>query len=346
MADTSKVSLVLLNWNGRHWLEKFLPSVISFSEQSKIVVADNGSTDDSVHWLKENHPNVELMVNADNLGYAGGYDRVLKNIDTEFAVLMNTDIQPEPGWLNPLLELMENDPKIAAAQPKILSFVNEGKFDYAGAAGGFIDLHGFPFCRGRILDQIETDKGQFNDYREIFWATGACLMVRMEDYRLVGGLDADYFAHMEEIDLCWRFWRAGKKVMYCGKSSVLHVNGGTLRTGSPRKHYLNFRNSLFTLFKNLPQKLLFKRLFIRLCIDGLASIKMASKGDVIMLWVILKAHLSFYSKLPHLIAKRNAYQLPFERDAFKELILSKNIIWLRYIKNNKTFSEIEKYLNA
>ncbi|MFQ3575308.1 MAG: glycosyltransferase family 2 protein [Cytophagales bacterium] len=342
MADSGKVSLVLLNWNGRHWLEKFLPSVIQHALDARIVVADNGSTDDSVEWMKINHPDIELIVNEGNLGYAGGYDRVLKKINTEFAVLMNTDIQPLLGWLEPMLELIENNADVAAVQPKMLSFVNEGFFDYAGAAGGFIDLHGFPFCRGRILDKIEIDKGQYDDKCEVFWATGACLLVRLSDYHSVGGFDSDYFAHMEEIDLCWRFWRAGKKVMYCGKSAVLHVNGGTLRTGSPKKHYLNFRNSLFTLFKNLPQRLLFKRIFVRLCIDGLASLKMASKGDVIMLWVILRAHLSFYAKLPLLIKKRKAYRLDFECDSFDKIILPKNIIWQRYFKKKHTFLEIDK----
>lgn len=340
--NPTKVSIVLLNWNGKYWLEKFLPSIITNSVGSKIVVADNGSTDDSIAWLKDNYPAIEIFKLKKNFGYAGGYAIVLKEIKTKYCILMNTDIEPAEGWLEPLLNMMEKDEAIAALQPKILSYQNKEKFDYAGAAGGFIDLLGIPFCRGRILDVLEVDNGQYDDNKEIFWASGACLMVRMNDYHFVGGLDKDYFAHMEEIDLCWRFHRAKKKVMYCGKSIVFHVNGGTLRSGSPKKHYLNFRNSLYTLFKNLPPKKLFVTIFLRLVQDGLAGLKMVLKGDVTMLWLIFKAHISFYLHIPDLLKKRKACKLPYENEQIANLILQENIIWLRYFKKYKTFKEIEK----
>lgn len=265
-----KTAVIILNWNGKAWLEKFLPTLQEYSQEATIFVADNASTDDSVDYVKINFPTVKIIINASNGGYAKGYNDVLKHIDSEYFVLINSDIEVTAGWLSPIIALMDNDKQIAACQPKILDYNNKNNFEYAGASGGFIDNLGYPFCRGRIFDSVEEDKGQYNDAIEVFWATGACLFVRAVHYNEVGGLDEDFFAHQEEIDMCWRLKNKGYKIMVEPKSVVYHVGGGTLNAGSPFKTHLNFRNNLFMLFKNLPTSSLFTIIPMRLVLDGVA----------------------------------------------------------------------------
>ena len=300
-----KIAVVVLNWNGKAWLEKFLPNLLKNSLEATIFMADNASTDDSVDFVKNNFPNVKIIVNASNGGYAKGYNDALKQIDAEYFVLINSDIEVTEGWLSPIIDLMDSDKKIAACQPKLLDYNNKTKFEYAGASGGFIDNLGYPYCRGRIFDDLEQDRGQYNDAIEVFWATGACFFVRASHFNVIGGLDEDFFAHQEEIDLCWRLKNKGYKIMVQPKSVVFHVGGGTLNAGSPFKTHLNFRNNLFMLFKNLPTSALFTTISIRLVLDGVAALTFLSKKKGLQhVLAIAKAHFIFYFEIPKLIIKR------------------------------------------
>jgi hypothetical protein len=300
-----KIAVVVLNWNGKAWLEKFLPILINNSQEATVFVADNASDDDSVEFVTNNLPTVKIIINATNGGYAKGYNDALKQIDAEYFVLINSDIEVTTGWLTPIITLMDSDKKIAACQPKILDYNNKEKFEYAGASGGFIDNLGYPFCRGRVFDSLEEDKGQYNDSIEVFWATGACLFARASYFWEVGGLDEGFFAHQEEIDLCWRLKNKGYKIMVEPKSVVYHVGGGTLDAGSPFKTYLNFRNNLKMLFKNLPLPSLFMVIPMRLLLDGVAAFTFLNKPKGIHhLFAIIKAHFTFYLAIPGLIAKR------------------------------------------
>ena len=300
-----KTAVVVLNWNGKAWLEKFLANLVKHSQEATVFVADNASTDDSVNFVKSNFPSVKIIINASNGGYAKGYNDALKQIDAEYFVLINSDIEVTDGWLSPIIDLMDSDKKIAACQPKVLDYNNRSKFEYAGASGGFIDNLGYPFCRGRIFDDIEQDNGQYNDAIEVFWATGACLFVRAAHFNEVGGLDEDFFAHQEEIDLCWRLKNKGYKIMVQPKSVIFHVGGGTLNSGSPFKTHLNFRNNLFMLFKNLPSSSLFTTIPTRLVLDGVAAFTFLSKEKGLQhVMAIAKAHFTFYFEIPKLFAKR------------------------------------------
>ena len=332
-----KTAVVVLNWNGKEWLEKFLPNLVNHSQVATVFVADNASTDDSVDYVKINFPTVKIIVNAINGGYAKGYNDVLKQIDAEYFVLINSDIEVTAGWLSPIISLMDSDKQIASCQPKILNYNSKTKFEYAGASGGFIDNLGYPFCRGRIFDDLEQDKGQYNDAVEVFWATGACLFVRSTHFWELGGLDEDFFAHQEEIDLCWRLKNKGYKIMVQPKSVVYHVGGGTLNAGSPFKTHLNFRNNLFMLFKNLPISYLFTTIPMRLVLDGVAALTFLNKEKGLEhVLAIAKAHFSFYFAIPNLIAKR-------------QKIIQKNSLvgkmnWSILVKNKmngiKQFSEL------
>ena len=302
-----------------------------------VFVADNASTDDSVDYVKINFPTVKTIINASNGGYAKGYNDVLKHIDSEYFVLINSDIEVTAGWLSPIIALMDNDKQIAACQPKILDYNNKNNFEYAGASGGFIDNLGYPFCRGRIFDSVEEDKGQYNDAIEVFWATGACLFVRAVHYNEVGGLDEDFFAHQEEIDMCWRLKNKGYKIMVEPKSVVYHVGGGTLNAGSPFKTHLNFRNNLFMLFKNLPTSSLFTIIPMRLVLDGVAALTFLNKEKGLEhVLAIAKAHFSFYFAIPNLIAKHQKINQK------NSLVGKKN--WSILVKNKmngiKQFSEL------
>ncbi|MFT4968335.1 MAG: GT2 family glycosyltransferase [Chitinophagales bacterium] len=291
-----RVAVVILNWNGKKWLEKFLPSVVNNSnkELADIIVADNASTDDSLAFLNENYPEIKQIVLDSNFGFTGGYNRSIAQLENEYIVLLNSDIEVSPNWIEPIIRLMDGDQKIAACQPKILSYNSPENFEYAGAAGGMIDFLGYPFCRGRIFDTFEKDNGQYDDARRVFWATGACLFVRTEVYKNMGGLDEFFFAHMEEIDLCWRMQNAGYHVWVEPQSKVYHVGGGTLQADNPRKTFLNFRNNLLMILKNRPLSHAYLIIFARLILDGAAGIQFLFKGQYSHCLAILKAHFAFY----------------------------------------------------
>lgn len=291
-----RVAVVILNYNGKKWLAQFLPSVIQHTTyaNAEIIVADNASTDDSILFLEQKFPNITIIENTSNSGYAGGYNQALANINADIFCLLNSDIETTPNWIEQLLSVFD-DPLVAAAQPKILAYHNKQYFEYAGAAGGFIDKYGYPFCRGRLFDTTEKDIGQYNDTTEVFWATGACLFVRAELFKHIGGFDEDFFAHMEEIDLCWRLKNLGYKIMYVGNSTVYHVGGGTLQKSNPRKTYLNFRNNRYLLHKNLSEQEHKKITFRRNCLDIIACIVAVLKGNLQEAKSILQA-LSHYQR--------------------------------------------------
>lgn len=331
------VAIVILNYNGRAFLSKFLPKVISTSPEGDIYVADNGSTDDSVDLIKSQFPQVKLILSTENLGYAGGYNYALKQIEAEYYVLMNSDIEPKEHWLNNLLSYFQANPNVAAAQPFILSYQEPTKFEYAGAAGGYWDRYGYAFCRGRIFDDIENQAHQY-ETALVNWATGACLMVRANAYWEVGGLDAYFFAHMEEIDLCWRLQRAGYDIAAVATSEVLHVGGGTLAQGNPKKTYLNFRNNLILLYKNLPKQKRTGILFSRMLLDGLAGIQYLFKGEFIQILAILKAHRDFYR---YLFQEKNKQNLAPALDKKVVSSYAGSIVWDYFIRKIKRFSSLE-----
>ena len=336
-----KVAIVILNWNGKNFLEKFLPSVFAYNSTfSEIIVADNASSDDSVSFLKSKYPQVRIIHNANNGGFAKGYNDALKFVEAEYYVLLNSDVEVTPNWIDAVVEIMDRDKSIVACQPKIKAYSNKKLFEYAGAAGGFIDKYGYPFCRGRILDTLEEDIGQYNDVREIFWATGACLFVRAELYHKVNGFDEDFFAHMEEIDLCWRLKNLGYKVMYCPDSTVYHVGGGTLNKTSPKKTYLNFRNNLILLCKNHPPQYFFLKLMWRMNLDGIAGMKFLLSGQFSHFIAVLKAHKSFYSTLSTTLKKRKILKKQVTTYTTTAVYLH-SIIADYYIRGKRTFKEID-----
>ena len=303
--QNSQLAIVILNWNGKALLKQFLPEVILYSKEASIYIIDNASTDNSINWLQKNHPSIPIIQLKQNLGYAGGYQEGLKQIDATFYCLLNSDIKVTENWLTPILELFKNK-DIVAVQPKILDFKKPEYFEYAGAGGGLIDSLGYPYCRGRVFDTIEKDNGQYNDIMPVFWASGACFFVRSATYWEVDGLDKDYFAHQEEIDLCWRFHNINKKVMYCGTSTVYHVGGASLDYINPHKTFLNFRNSLFSILKNRKGVSVFLFLFIRMVLDGIAGIQFLFQRKGKHILAILKAHLSFYILFFKILKKRKS----------------------------------------
>lgn len=327
-----KIAVVILNYNGAKLLQQFLPSVLRYSPEATIFVADNASTDDSIVVLKSEFPSVPIIQNQDNYGFAKGYNEALKNLNFDIYALVNSDLEVTENWLQPILEKFKNEPKTAIIQPKILDFKNKEYFEYAGAAGGYIDQYGYPFCRGRIFDTIEKDHQQYDDETEIFWASGACFFIRSEVYHAIQGFDDDFFAHQEEIDLCWRAINRGFHIQYTPKSTVYHVGGATLQQGNPKKTYLNFRNSLLMLVKNLPKSQLLPVLFLRLCLDGLAGIQFLLKGKPKHTLAILKAHFAFYAMLPRFCNKRESNQIA---TYFK----TKSVVYFYYIKKQTIFAE-------
>lgn len=286
----TQVAVVILNYNGQEFLKKFLPSVIQFSAEAKIVVADNTSTDNSVEFLKKSFPEVELIQIPSNRGFAGGYNYAFQQIKATYFILLNSDVEVTPGWIEPLIATLESDQKIGAVQPKILSFNDKSKFDYAGAAGGFIDTLGYPFCRGRLFSHVEKDTGQYNNETPIFWSSGACMMIRSSLYHEVNGLDEDFFAHMEEIDLCWKLHRHGYQVNYNGSSQVYHIGGGTLSATNPSKTYYNFRNGLSLIIKHIPTLSLVWKLPLRIILDWIAAFKFLIEGSPKHAWAVIRAH--------------------------------------------------------
>lgn len=296
--DSIKLAVVILNWNGKDFLSRFLPSVLEYCpEYATVFVADNGSHDNSLPFLENNFPEIERLKLGQNYGYTGGYNRALKQINAEYFILLNSDIEASPGWIPPIIEYMDNNPDIAACQPKILSWHNRNQFEYAGACGGFIDHYGYPFCRGRVFHFLEDDNGQYDDTLDIFWATGACMVVRATDFFAAGALDDDFFAHMEEIDLCWRLKRMGKRIVCLPQSKVFHVGGGTLPANSPRKTYLNFRNNLLLLAKNLQTQRFYTVMIIRFLLDQLAALKFLLSGQPRDFFAVARAWFSLMRML-------------------------------------------------
>ncbi len=333
-----KVAVVILSWNGKKYLEQFLHSVIknTSTDLCEIVVADNCSTDGSVEYLQTMFPQVRVIQNKRNGGYAGGYNDALKLIDAEYFVLLNQDVEVTPLWVETVISEMEGDLKIAAAQPKLIDYNKRTCFEYAGASGGYVDALGYAYTRGRVFDTIEEDQGQYNDVVDVFWATGACLFIRSDAFRKAGGLDEYFFAHQEEIDLCWRLKSLGYRNIVVPSSVVFHVGGGSLQYGNARKTYLNFRNNLFLIFKNLPTSQLIWKLPVRMMLDGVAAIQSVwSNKNFKHLVAVLKAHFHFYVAIPSLIEKRNA----IVRTTSAELS-PVSIVWKYFASNKKKFLEI------
>lgn len=330
-----KTAIVILNWNGKKLLEQFLPSVVNFSKEAIVYIADNASSDDSVAFVKENYPSIKIVQNQVNGGYAKGYNDALQQIDADIYCLLNSDIEVTENWLTPILEVFKNEANTAIIQPKLLDFKDKTKFEYAGAGGGFVDNYGYPYCRGRLFNDLETDNGQFNNTTDIFWASGACLFIRSEIYHQLNGLDEDYFAHQEEIDLCWRAKNQGFDIKYVGTSTVYHVGGATLQETNPHKTYLNFRNSLFNLVKNTPSNLTFRVIFTRLVLDGIAGIKFLFELKPKHTFAIIKAHFSFYRNLSKNLKKRKGLTL---KSSYYQ---HKNIIWQYYVLGRKKFDELK-----
>jgi len=306
---SENLAIVILNWNGKSWLEKFLPSVIMHSKNAEIYVIDNFSTDDSLLFLQNEFPCVKIVTNDKNYGFAGGYNEGLKAINTEFYCLLNSDVEITENWIEPVLNLFKKDIQISAIQPKVLSFTNKKYFEFAGAGGGLIDNLGYPYCRGRVFDDVEEDKGQYDDETEIFWASGCCLFIRSKDFWEQNGFDSRFFAHQEEIDLCWRLINSGKKIFYTGKSKVYHVGGGTLNKQSPQKTFLNIRNNLSMMLKNLPFPKLIWVLFFRMILDGAAAFYFAYKNGISHLWAVLRGHYGFYAHIPGTLKLRQNNQI-------------------------------------
>lgn len=336
----SKTAVVILNWNGKRFLEQFLPSVVKFSADADVWVADNGSTDSSIDFLREQFPTVKLLCFDRNHGFAGGYNKALEAIDAEYFVLLNSDVEVTENWLVPLIDFMDANPDVAACAPKLLSYNQRTDFEYAGASGGFIDKFGYPFCRGRILGSLEHDNGQYNDTRDVFWATGACMFVRSKLYAETGGLDSDFFAHMEEIDLCWRLKNRGYRIAVVPESAVYHVGGGTLPNNNPRKLFLNYRNNLFMLYKNLPDKNLYRTLIIRMILDGLSAGIYLAKLQFGFFWAVIRAHIVFYKSIGSLRSKRQTLQLTRKTVSHKECY-NGSVVFGFYLKKQKLFSQID-----
>lgn len=307
--STCKVAIVILNWNGKELLKKFLPSVVSYSTNQgcQVIVADNGSTDDSLSFLSSSYPTVQQIYLDQNYGFAEGYNKALKQVDAEYYLLLNSDVEVIPDWLTPLLDYMDSNKHTAVCMPKVLSYNEQHKFEYAGAAGGFIDKYGYPFCRGRILSTTEEDNGQYNNIQNILWASGACMLLRSSVFWQAGGFDESFFAHMEEIDLCWRIKRLGYEIVCIPKSTVFHLGGGTLSYNNPRKLYYNHRNNLYMLYKNLPEKHLKRRIFSRLLLDGLSGSIYLISFNFRAFKALLKAHRDYRRHKPQLMAERKRF---------------------------------------
>lgn len=329
-----KVAVVILNWNGRDLLEKFLPPVVKFSAEATVYVADNASTDGSVNFIAENFPTVKILRNKTNGGYARGYNEALQHLSEDIFVLLNSDVAVTEGWLQPVLSIFRTNPAVVAAQPKILDYHNRQYFEYAGAAGGFLDSFGYPFCRGRIFNTVERDRGQYDGVAEIFWASGACLFVRRDAFWKAGALDTDYFAHQEEIDLCWRLQAQGGKVVCVGGATVYHVGGATLASQNPKKTFYNFRNSLLNLLKNVHGPAAYTAIFIRLVLDGAAGIQFLLQGKPAHFLAILRAHGSFYGLFFSFLPKRKKYASKLAY--FK----TKSIVFQYFIKKKRRFTHL------
>lgn len=335
------VALVILNWNGRHHLQQFLHSVIrSGYERLQIVVADNASSDDSLQYLQTHFPEVVLLPLSENFGFAKGYNEALKKIDADYYMLLNSDVEVTPGWLQPMVQLLEQHPNNSACQPKILAYKSKEVFEYAGAAGGWLDAYGYPFARGRVFDYCEYDKGQYDNTQQVFWASGAALLIRSADFHAAGGFDEYFFAHQEEIDLCWRLQLMGKKLYCCPQSVVYHVGGGTLPRGNSRKTFLNFRNNQIMLAKNLPWSEKWWKIPFRQMLDALSAWKGLLSGDGGYFIAIVKAHIAF----ARWVFFGSRQWVPLQRKPLTQLqgVLRRNLVWQHFVLAKKKFSEVVK----
>ena len=331
------IAVVILNWNGQLLLEKFLPSVTSYSKESSIYIIDNGSTDESISFVSTNYPEITIVKNEQNLGFCEGYNKGLEHISADYYILLNSDVEVTPNWLKGPIELMETNDNIVACQPKIKAYNNKKAFEYAGAAGGYLDKYGFPFCKGRLFDVLEEDNGQYETNAQILWASGAALFIRTDIYKQLNGLDSSFFAHMEEIDLCWRINNIGKEVWYCAASEVYHVGGATLDKSNPKKTFYNFRNGLALLYKNHPKKGYINTVFIRLVLDGIAGIYFLLQGNPLHTLAVLKAHFSFYSRWNYYRKQRNKSNIP---ETALPIIYNQSIVKAYFIDGIKRFSEL------
>ncbi|WP_316784459.1 glycosyltransferase family 2 protein [Pedobacter frigiditerrae] len=332
------VAVVILNWNGKNLLEKFLPSVMQSKYQNlQIIVGDNASTDDSVEFIKTNYPQITVLTNDKNYGFAGGYNHILERVNADYFVLLNSDVEVPENWIKPVIDLMQSDEKIAVAQPKIKYQVEKDQFEYAGAAGGFMDLYAYPFCRGRIFDEVELDNNQYNSNTDIFWASGAAFFIKSKAWKEVNGLDADLFAHMEEIDLCWRLKNLGYRIVACADAEVYHLGGGTLNAINPFKTYLNFRNNLIIMQKNLPKGDAYTLIFARIWLDFAAWLRFLLKGKPKFTLAISKAHFHFFRDLNKTAAKRSDKQIPFKNHIG---VYKHSIVWAYFVKKLKKFNDL------
>ncbi|MBT8300373.1 MAG: glycosyltransferase family 2 protein [Maribacter sp.] len=331
-----KIAIVILNWNGEVLLERYLPSVIQYSGDAAIYVADNASTDGSVAYVQQNFPQIRIIQNSVNGGFAKGYNDALRSVHADIYCLLNSDVEVTENWLQPIAKAFDTIKDAAIIQPKILDLLRKDYFEYAGAAGGFIDQLGYPFCRGRIFQELEKDTGQYDDTKEIFWATGACMFIKSEVYHSLGGFDEDYFAHQEEVDLCWRAKNAGYKVFYVGASKVYHLGGSTLSNMNPKKTYLNFRNSLFSITKNLPRRKAILIIFLRLLLDAVAGLRFIYQFKFNHCFAIIRAHLNFYSKFGRMYRKREKHNF------IKKYYVTKSIVWSHFVHHIKKFNILVK----
>jgi GT2 family glycosyltransferase len=340
-----QIAVVILNWNGLSFLKKFLPTVVSCSPEAEVWVIDNGSTDDSLAWVRASCPTVNVQENGHNYGFAKGYNAGLKYIPADYYVLLNSDVEVTPNWISPVLATMK-EMDFVACQPKIRDYNRKDYFEYAGAAGGYLDKNAFAFCAGRMFYEYEEDLGQYNDSREVFWASGASLFIDAEKFNEVEGLDVDFFAHMEEIDLCWRLKNRGYRIGYCADSTVYHVGGGTLNQLNPFKTYLNFRNNLFLITKNHFSSGLLLHLYCRLILDGVAALRFLSEGNFKYLWAVLKAHISFFASFGKMYKKRKLIQQALHNPNLQGKY-KRNVLFDFFLKKHKHFSELDSdHFNA
>lgn len=336
------VAVVILNYNGKKFFEQFLSRINEFSRPHEIIVADNGSSDDSVSFLKTNFPQVRIILNNGNYGYAEGYNRALKQITAEYYILLNSDVEVTENWIEPVISLMEKDKTIAVCQPKTLDYKHRNLFEYAGGSGGFIDKYGYPFCRGRLFNSVEEDQHQFDNATEVFWATGACLFVRSSAFWQAGGFDNDYFAHMEEIDLCWRMKNLGHKIFVQPASVIYHVGGGTLHKLSSQKTFLNFRNNLITYTKNNAPGVLFLKIIFRMILDGVAAFKFLLEGQPKHFFAVIKAHFNYYWWLPKTLQKRRDMKKKAGFHFNTSHIYKSNIVVEYFLKKKRKFSDLNQ----
>lgn len=337
----NQIAIVILNWNGKHFLKEFLPSVIKHSGDARIILADNASSDDSISFLTSEFPNIEIIQNDQNGGFAKGYNDALKKVESKFYLLLNSDVEVSENWLIPLLKTM-NDSQIAGCQPKVLAHSNKSKFEHAGAAGGYLDHNYYPFCRGRIFNETEDDSHQYDGEAEVFWTSGACMLIRSELFHQVGGFDELFFAHMEEIDLCWRIKRLGYAFKIIPSSEVYHVGGGTLNYFSPKKTYLNFRNSLYMITKN-HAGWLGPKLFYRMLLDGIAAMMFLVSGKPSHFNAVFMAHIDFYMNIKNMLSKRK--NLKMNSGNFNRTGLYRgSILWAKYFKKIHSFSKLNMRL--